>query len=87
MTHSLTAAVADGTVTESAAFCGLRPTDIAKLSRRHGNLSLLVRLRSRYADGRTLLPVSEFVLWTNGEMNIGDGWTPEHIRDVTAAAT
>jgi hypothetical protein len=53
--HLLTIAVADGTVTAEAAYCGLSPAEVHSLADRHPTLDVLVRLRSADADGRTVV--------------------------------
>ena len=53
--HSLTIAVADGTVTAEAAYCGLSPAEVHSLADHHPTLDVLVRLRSADADGRTVV--------------------------------
>lgn len=60
MDHSLTAAVADGTITDQDAFCGLTLAHVEALAIRHPSCELLVRLRFREGDGRTILRATEF---------------------------
>jgi hypothetical protein len=89
LTHSLAPAVADGTLTEEAAFCGLNPEDIDHLMERHPELSLLVRLRSDHADGRFVFTVRDLHAWTKqGVPRLIDDvlWYTDDIRDVLALA-
>jgi hypothetical protein len=85
--HSLAHAVDDGTVTEEAAFCGLTPADVDSLVTRFPGATVLVRFRSRSADGRAVLIVRDFALWSRSEQPLsadGREWSPSEIRDVSA---
>jgi hypothetical protein len=89
--HSLTIAVADGTVT--AAYCGLSPADVHSLADSHPTLEVLVRLRSADADARTVMQVRDLAAWSTSAIKLivqgqgqGRAWCASNIRDVTAAA-
>lgn len=83
--HTLTDAVVDGTITEWAASCGIRAEDVERLCFRYAEALVLVRLRTAYADGRTVMSVAELARWTRGhELLVADGqhWKNKDIRDV-----
>ncbi len=87
--HSLTIAVADGTVTAAAAYCGLSPADVTSLADRHPTLDVLVRLRSADADGRTVMRVRDLAAWSTSGIKLivqGRAWCALDIRDVAAKA-
>lgn len=88
-THSLSAAVADGTITEEAAFCGLSPDDVQALARSaHRDARVLVRLRSRDAEGRMIMSVAAVAEWQPGQSLIADRmWDYGDIRDITAVTS
>jgi hypothetical protein len=96
MTHSLSAAVADGTITEEAAFCGLSIEDIHKLSRRftqplsyHTRAHILVRFRGGNGDARKVMTVEDLARWMGASGAVfveGLAFHIDDIRDVTAVA-
>ena len=86
--HTLTNAVADGTVTEEIACCGLMPDDIDRLAERYADAQLLVRLRNSVADGRAFMSVGDLLRWRDsGDTIIADLrlWHYGDIRDVFPA--
>ena len=83
--HSLSVAVADGTISEQSACCGLSPDDLQSLAGRHPGAEVLVRLRSRDADGRTILRARDLVAWSRSDATLiahGRAWKSSDIRDV-----
>jgi hypothetical protein len=89
MDHSLTAAVADGTITDQDAYCGLTPAHVEALAIRHPSCELLVRLRSREGDGRTILRATDLAAWVRslGPLMVNrTSWLPSDIRDVFGCA-
>lgn len=68
MTHSLDKAVADGTITEQAAFCGISKEDLEKLVRaKYWNDTVLVRFRHAHGDGRKVMTINE--LWSMSHLS------------------
>jgi len=86
MAHSLQAAVADGTISEMVAYCGLSPADVEKLVAHHSTAEVLVRFRSAKGDGRTKISVSELIDLANHPSKRVDGFGYRDIRDVMAVA-
>jgi hypothetical protein len=85
--HSLAGAVADGTISEESAYCGLSPDDLQSLAGRHPSAEVLVRLRSRDADGRTILRARDLAAWSRSDATLiadGRAWRSLDIRDVLA---
>ena len=84
-THSLTPAVADGTLTDEAAFCGLSTKDVERLSEQHSEAFVAVRLRTAHADGRAVLTIADLARWMrDDDALVADGqrWKHQDIRDV-----
>ncbi len=67
LVHSLAAAVANGTVSDVAARCGLSQEDLRVLADHHGSADVLVRLRSHVADGRIVCRIRDFLAWTESD--------------------
>ena len=88
MSHSLYAAVADGTISAEAAFCGLAQEDVARLAERHPGALLLVRLRDiTTGDKREIMSAQELIDWRNAPTprRVNQGWWYfENIRAVEA---
>jgi hypothetical protein len=78
MNHSLAEAVADGTITEQAAFCGLTPEDMVTLASRHPHAEVLVRYSSRLGDWRAVMLACDF---PGNALGVG---TLRDVRDVFA---
>lgn len=87
--HSLSQAVADGTVSGTAALCGLSPDDMTRLARVHGAALVLVRLRSATADERVIISASDFASFADlGRLRAcGREWSHADVRDVCAIAS
>jgi hypothetical protein len=85
MAHSLTAAVADGTITEHTAFCGLTQADVTHLAKNHPEARLLVRFRSAHADGRMTVSAKALEAFEYAEID-GTRFYGSDIRDVMAVA-
>jgi len=85
--HSLVAAVHDGTITDEAAFCGLKPNDVERLYEHHPDAFVLVRLRSSKGDDRDVLSIHKLWEWRRAQTprRLHDRWWYyEDIRDVMA---
>lgn len=89
-THSLSEAVADGVVTEKAAFCGLSKEDVQSLAISHPKAKVLVRFRSPHGDNRKVMSADGVVAFGKNAENayIIDGITYRYsdIRDIMAVA-
>ena len=84
-THSLSAAVDDGTITAERAMCGLTMMDLARLRVGHPTAEVLVRLRGPGADGRIVMMIEQLAGWlVDGGTITSEGvaWGPSEIRDV-----
>jgi len=85
--HSLAAAVRDGTITNEAAFCGLKPDDVEQLYEHHPDALVLVRLRSSKGDDRDVLSIRKLWEWRRAKTPRrlhSRWWYYEDIRDVMA---
>ena len=85
--HTLVDAVLDGTITADAAFCGLSSKDIEhlKADADHAKALVLIRLRTRYADGRTIMSIEDLARWLCEDYVLAaDGmeWEKRDIRDI-----
>ncbi len=90
MANSLDSAIADGTVSQYAAFGGLSKEDIRNLYRvKHFGLDVLVRLRGKNGDARKVLSVEEFVYWQDNKTTLvaqETEFTWLEVRDVSGVA-
>ena len=87
--HTLANAVADGTITDYAAFCGLMPDDIDRLAMKYADARILVRLRTKRGDASTVMSVGEFIRWRERDDTIIANlrlWNYSDIRDVFPVA-
>jgi len=90
MKNSLSAAVADGTISEHAAICGLRLDDLVALAVAHANLRLCVRLRGNQGDARLIMTVGEINEWRRLQIPLHRNeiwWSYSDIRDILALAS
>lgn len=83
--HTLSHAVIDGTLSESAAYCGISAENIEKLLEAYNEALVVVRLRSSSADGRAVLSINDVARWIRErDFLVADGrrWHYDDIRDI-----